>query len=182
MIRRAALPVLALALIAAGRHRPLTVFDLTERVGKPVPAITLATAAGAPLRLDAPTGKPAFVFLFASWCEPCHQALPLIRADYARYGDRVRFIAVDVYEDDAAARTTLANAAFPFESAIFTTAALDAMVTPDEQLRTGAYRIPAEVLIGADGIVRGAWRGIPVGPDGTLIDPLPPALAAIGVH
>lgn len=182
-MRRWAALIAAVVLLGAGRHaRPVTVFDLADRVGKPLPSLTLQTPTGTPLAFDTLRGRPAFVFLFASWCGRCRDALPTIRADYARYGDRVRFIGIDVYEDGDAARTTLQTAAFPFQTAFFTVDELDRVVPRDEQTERSPYRIPAEVLIDADGTIRQAWRGMPQRSDGTPSDPLPAALAAIGIH
>ena len=119
------------------------------------------------------------MFLYASYCKPCTAALPLIRADYERYRGRVRFVAIDVYEDAETASRVLAE--LPFESAFFSAKAIDALVSPDEQLRRGTFRIPADIVVDAHGIVRASWRGAQELPDGTLRDPLPAALAAIGI-
>jgi thiol-disulfide isomerase/thioredoxin len=38
------------------------------------------------------------VNFFGSWCEPCREELPALEAASRRYGDRVAFIAIDLYE------------------------------------------------------------------------------------
>ncbi len=121
--------VAALALGGASAPSPATVFDLSDEVGRVAVPLTLTATDGEPLPVDG-GGKPAYVFLFASWCEPCQQSLPFVRAAYAKYGDRVRFVGVDVLEDVRAARTFIANAALPFPVAIYPISQLDATIAP----------------------------------------------------
>jgi len=174
--------VACIALLGARPHRAVTVFDLGDRVGKPAPDVTLALASGTALPLEALRGEPTYVFLFASWCEPCQAAIPQIRADYAKYGGRVHFVGVDVYEDAAAARAEIARDAFPFDVAVFTLDDLDAIVPVDTQLAAGLkYRIPTDVLIDANGVVRNVWRGVPVDPTGTPLDVLGTHLGELGI-
>ena len=60
------------------------------------------------------------------WCGPCQEALPFVRSAFAKYGERVRFVGVDVLEDDGAARATISRAALPFPVAIYPIDQLDA--------------------------------------------------------
>ena len=171
-----------LALTGAGRRVP-TVFDLSDAVGKPAPEVTLTVSDGTPLPFAALKGKPTYVFLFAGWCGPCQEAMPFVRNAYAKYGDRVRFVGVDVLEDGATARTAIANAALPFTVAIYPIDQLDAVVAPDVQLHAGTkYRIPADFLIDADGVVRYAWHGLSVDDGGDPVDVLPSYLAKLGIR
>ncbi|HZO93988.1 MAG TPA: TlpA disulfide reductase family protein [Candidatus Baltobacteraceae bacterium] len=171
----------ALALLGAAHPAP-TVFDLSDEVGKIATPLTLTASTGAPLPVDG-GGKPAYVFLFASWCEPCQESLPFVRAAYAKYGDRVRFVGVDVLEDASKAKAYVANADLPFPVAIFPIAQLDATVAPDVQLRSGTkYRIPADFLIDANGVVRYAWHGLAVDDKGDPVDVLPGYLAKLGIE
>ena len=106
-----------------------------------------------------------------------------LRGAYAKYGDRVRFVGVDVLEDAAAARTAVAGAALPFPVAIYPVDELDAIISPDLQLRAGTkYRIPADFLIDARGVVRFAWHGLSVNDSGDPVDVLPSYLAKLGVE
>jgi thiol-disulfide isomerase/thioredoxin len=172
----------SLALTGAAR-RPPTVFDLSDRVGKPAPAVVLTSSDGTALAFDALRGKPTYVFLFAGWCGPCRNALPFVRGAYAKFGDRVRFVGVDVLEDDAAARTAVKNAALPFPVAIYPVEKLDALISPDLQLRAGTkYRIPADFLLDANGVVRFAWHGLSVNDSGEPVDVLPSYLAKLGIQ
>lgn len=180
---RTLLALLASLALLGANHRPTTVFDLSDAVGKPVPAVALTASDGAPLTLATPPGKPTYVFLFASWCAPCQEELPFIRNAYAKFGDRVRFVGVDVLEDAVAARAAIASADLPFPVAIFPIDALDAIITPDAQLAAGMkYRIPADFLIDGTGVVRFAWHGLQVNGTGAPVDVLPSYLAKLGLQ
>ncbi|HTJ26363.1 MAG TPA: TlpA disulfide reductase family protein [Candidatus Limnocylindria bacterium] len=178
------LTVLASLALLGARHRPpATVFDLSDAVGKPVPNVALTATDGAPLALEQPDGRPTYVFLFASWCGPCQQELPFVRSAYAKYGDRVHFVGVDVLEEADAAQKAVAAANLPFPVAIYPIDALDAVISPDDQLAAGMkYRIPADFLIGADGVVRYAWHGLQINDAGAPVDVLPSYLAKLGLQ
>jgi thiol-disulfide isomerase/thioredoxin len=181
--RRTLLALLASLALLGTNHRPPTVFDLSDAVGKPVPAVALTATDGAPLTLATPAGKPTYVFLFASWCGPCQEELPFVRNAYEKFGDRVRFVGVDVLEDAAAGRAAVANAGLPFPVALFPIDALDAIIDPTAQLAAGMkYRIPADFLIDGTGVVRYAWHGLQVNNTGAPVDVLPSYLAKLGVQ
>ena len=182
-LRALALAIVASVALTGAARRPATVFDLSDAVGKPVPAVALVASDGSPLALGALRGKPTYVFLFAGWCGPCQEAMPFVRSAYAKYGDRVRFVGVDVLEDADAARTAVASAALPFPVAIYPIEQLDAIVAPDVQLHAGTkYRIPADFLLDANGVVRYAWHGLSVDYSGGPVDVLPSYLAKLGIE
>jgi thiol-disulfide isomerase/thioredoxin len=182
-LRTFALAVVASIALTGAARRPATVFDLSDRVGKLAPPVVLTSSDGSALALGALRGKPTYVFLFAGWCGPCREALPFVRGAYAKYGERVRFVGVDVLEDAAAARTAVTNAALPFPVAIYPVDELDAVISPDLQLRAGTkYRIPADFLIDANGVVRFAWHGLSVNDSGDPVDVLPSYLAKLGIE
>ncbi|MBV9408496.1 MAG: TlpA family protein disulfide reductase [Candidatus Eremiobacteraeota bacterium] len=172
----------SVALLGAGRA-PATVFDLSDEIGKAAPALTLTAADGSPLALLDTNGKPTYVFLFAGWCGPCQEAMPFVRSAYAKYGDRVNFVGVDVLEDASAARKAIATAALPFPVAIYPIDQLDKVVAPDVQLHAGTkYRIPADFLLDPGGVVRYAWHGLTVNDGGDPVDVLPDYLAKLGIQ
>jgi thiol-disulfide isomerase/thioredoxin len=182
-LRALALVLIASAALTGAARRPTTVFDLSDAVGKPVPALTLTASDGSPLALDTMRGKPTYVFLFAGWCGPCQEAMPFVRSAYAKYGDRVRFVGVDVLEDADAARAAVTSAALPFPVAIYPIDDLDAVIAPDVQLHAGMkYRIPADFLLDANGVVRYAWRGLATTNGGDPVDVLPSYLAKLGIE
>ncbi|HTW84254.1 MAG TPA: TlpA disulfide reductase family protein [Candidatus Sulfotelmatobacter sp.] len=173
---------LGLVLLGVARH-PSTIFDLADAVGKPAPAITLLVDGGQPLSLASLRGEPTYVFLFASWCGPCQLAMPFVRADYARFGERVRFLGVDVLDEPGAARAAIAKDALPFPVAIYPIDELDATIAPVMQLQAGMkYEIPTDFLLDASGVVRYVWHGLAVGTDGSPQDVLPSYLAKLGIE
>lgn len=42
--------------------------------------------------------KPLVVNVWASWCGPCRSEAPLLRQAHERYGDRIRFVGIDVQD------------------------------------------------------------------------------------
>lgn len=182
-LRTLALAVLVAAALTGAARRPVTIFDLNDAVGRHVPAVTLAGSDGTPIQLDALRGKPTYVFLFAGWCTPCQDAMPFVRRAFAKYGDRVRFIGVDVLENADSAHAAVAAAALPFPVAIYPIDKLDAVIAPVAQLQAGAkYRIPTDFLIDGDGVVRFAWHGLAVNEHDDPVDVLPSYLAKIGIQ
>ena len=183
MSRRILALVLGTLALVGAAHRTPTVFDLSDSIGKRVPALSLAQDDGTPLALDGPRGEPTYVFLFASWCGPCTLALPFVRADYARFGSRVRFVGVDVLEDAQSARAAIVKDALPFPIAIYPIEQLDATIDPAVRARSETKsNIPADFLIDADGIVRFAWHGLALDASGTPVDVLPGRLAQLGIE
>lgn len=182
LLRSLSVLAASLALLALGA-RPVTVFDLSDLVGKPAPAVTLRADDGTTVSFDAFRGKPTYVFLFAGWCGPCRDAMPFVRSAYAKYGDRVRFVGVDVLEGADAARAAVESASLPFAVAIYPIDQLDAVIAPDVQLHAGSkYRIPADFLLDANGVVRYAWHGLQVDDAGAPVDVLPSYLAKLGIE
>ena len=182
-LRTLALAVVAVLALTGATRRPPTVFDLSDHVGRHAPSVVLTSTDGSSLAFEALRGKPTYVFLFAGWCTPCRDALPFVRGAYVKYGDRVRFVGVDVLEDAAAARKAIANAALPFPVAIYPVEQLDAIISPELQFRAGPkYRIPADFLLDANGVVRFAWHGLSVNTEGDPVDVLPSYLAKLGIE
>ena len=69
--------------------------------GKPAPDFTLPQLDGPPVRLADLRGRVVVLNFWASWCAPCREETPALKAFYQRYGDRVAFYAVNVAEQEA---------------------------------------------------------------------------------
>jgi thiol-disulfide isomerase/thioredoxin len=66
--------------------------EQTGRAAPPLPAKALRPPG---VDLAGLRGKPALVDFFASWCEPCAEEAPTLRALSASLGDRATVVAVD---------------------------------------------------------------------------------------
>ena len=72
--------------------------------------MTLACLGPGPdLSLDRLSGRPSLVNLWATWCEPCREEMPLLQDAYARHGEEIRFLGVDTQDRADAAGTFLGD-------------------------------------------------------------------------
>ncbi len=67
-------------------------------------------------RLEALSGYPTVVNVWASWCGPCRFEFPHFQRAAADYGKRVAFLGVDTQDSDDAASTFLEEAPVPYPS------------------------------------------------------------------
>lgn len=75
-----------------------------------LPDITLdCLGGGRPVNLATLTGTPTVINLWASWCHPCRQELPLLGRAAGEYGDKLRFIGIDYSDADPDAAIELAR-------------------------------------------------------------------------
>ena len=71
----------------------------------PLPEITAADA----VTLLTDSDRPVVLNVWASWCGPCRSEAPLLRQAAAEWGDRVRFVGVDVRDTQDGARAFIAE-------------------------------------------------------------------------
>ncbi|MBS1262567.1 MAG: Thiol-disulfide oxidoreductase ResA [Calditrichaeota bacterium] len=142
------LVTLALLLAAGGAHA-------SDFTGSRAPEFTLKTVEGKRVRLsELLADGPVLLDFWATWCQPCKQALPHLDRMYEQYRDRgftLLAISVDNTRSVSKVRPYVRGQGFEFP------VALD---TDSEVLRQ--YRgnnVPHTVLIGADGLVRKVWIG-----------------------
>jgi cytochrome c biogenesis protein CcmG/thiol:disulfide interchange protein DsbE len=67
-------------------------------------------------QLAAVRGYPAVINVWASWCGPCRFEFPYFQQAVLDRGDRVAFIGVNSFDDDAAAETFLEQFPVPYPS------------------------------------------------------------------
>ncbi len=116
-----------------------------------LPEVSLARFEG-PGRVDLATVKgPAVVNLWASWCGPCRDELPVVEAFHQRHGDAVTVIGID-YQDPQVdqARALADRAGLTYDLLSDPSGALDASA-PFPSLRG----LPFWAFVDADGTVAG---------------------------
>ena len=74
---------------------------------RPAPAFSVPLFEGGTFQLAEQRGTPVLINFWASWCIPCEDEAPALERAARRYGDRVRFIGVNVQDTDANARAFL---------------------------------------------------------------------------
>lgn len=59
--------------------------------------------------LLAESDRPVVLNVWASWCAPCRSEAPLLRSAAEQFGDRVRFLGIDVRDSQEGARSFIAE-------------------------------------------------------------------------
>ncbi|HEY8313535.1 MAG TPA: TlpA disulfide reductase family protein [Candidatus Baltobacteraceae bacterium] len=142
--------VLALLVIAFVIYRLLIApRSLREASAFPAPRVSYQTLAGPPFVLAQHRGRVVFLDFWASWCEPCKAALPLVET-YARSHPNVDVVPIDVGEPRAVV------AAFARKHHMHRVA------MDPQSLSSGFFQIsgfPTMVVIDPQGRVRATWTG-----------------------
>ena len=69
-----------------------------------LPALRLPCLGDGPdVTLNALTGRPTLINLWASWCAPCREEMPLLQQAFEDYGREVRFLGVVTRDEPAVA-------------------------------------------------------------------------------
>jgi thiol-disulfide isomerase/thioredoxin len=102
---------------------------------------------------------PALINLWASWCAPCRQELPVFQRLAGRAGDRVHVIGVVTGDDRGAAQSLADDLGVSFPAVYDREAAL--------QARLGKVGLPVTVFVGAGGRISYVYNSTPLD-DGAL--------------
>lgn len=111
-----------------------------------LPALRLpCLVGGQEVALEDLGGRPAVVNLWASWCAPCREEMPLLQGAYMRYGDRIGFLGVNTEDTRSAAVSLLSDLGVTYAH----------VVDEDKALLTevAAPGLPVTLAVAADGRV-----------------------------
>lgn len=100
-----------------------------------------------PISLANYQGKPIFINFWASWCPPCQAETPDLVKAYAKYGDKVQFIGVNLTAQDSLADVT----AFIKKYDIKYPVAMDIKGSVAQQYQVLA--IPTSIFVNRQGII-----------------------------
>lgn len=122
--------------------------------GDAAPAFKLPLLGGGEFALGPGDDQVTVLDFFATWCEPCREALPHVDALAARYRERgVRFVAVDV-EDEGAKKTV------EFLVRMLKLTMPVALAGSDVSELYKISTLPTTVIIGRDGSVARVLVGV----------------------
>jgi cytochrome c biogenesis protein CcmG/thiol:disulfide interchange protein DsbE len=91
-------------------------------------------------------GKPVLINLWATWCGPCREEMPILQDAHTRYGDEVAFLGLDTKDDPERAGSFLEDVGVTYPQ----------LVDLDGRLLSEHHRVPGlpvTVVVDADGRV-----------------------------
>lgn len=122
-------------------------------VGVPAPALAGTTLDGDRLDLAELRGSVVVVNVWASWCGPCRDELPVLVAAAERWSeDGLHVVGIDTRDRDSAARELLRAAGAE---------GMPSVTDPDGRLALswGALGVPETFVVGRDGVVQARLVG-----------------------
>ena len=120
--------------------------------GDALPSLTFPCLGPGPeVSLDRLTGRPTLVNLWATWCLPCREEMPLLQEAYTRHGQEVRFLGIDTQDDPQAAAAFLGDLGIGYPHAVDRDA--------DLLRELGVRGLPVTLALDSDGRVVGRRVG-----------------------
>jgi peptide/nickel transport system substrate-binding protein len=144
------LDVLAVAIVAYAVYRFIVLpRTLPSFPARPAPSVRLAAMGGGEFSLTRLRGRVVFLDFWASWCEPCREAMPLVERFAAAHPQAV-VVAVDAGEDPRLVRSYAQ--AHGLRNVVF-----------DPQMKAadafGVEGFPTMIVVDPRGIERAKWSG-----------------------
>lgn len=122
--------------------------SVSPMIGYRVPPFSLPSFPDSkPISLADYQGKPLLINIWASWCPPCQAETPDLVKAYAKYGDKVQFIGVNLISQDSLPDVT----AFIQNYGINYPIALDTKGIVAQQYQ--AMAIPTSLFVNRQGII-----------------------------
>lgn len=122
-------------------------YDARLTVGAAPLALSGTTLAGAPFSLDAYKGKVVLLDFWATWCAPCLEELPGLKANLAKYGPQgFEIVGISLDEDAAALRQVVKERALSWPQ-LFDERGYEGT----NAKAYGVAALPLSVLVGKDG-------------------------------
>lgn len=134
-----------------------------QGVGTRAPAFRLADGIGQPLTLVDVLGEPLVLNVWATWCPPCREELPLFEQTQAALAEDVTFLLVNNNESADAAAQFLAQEGISLLAAFEPTRAqrnqFDLDTTRDVVRDYRVRGMPTTFFIDADGVIQAVKVG-----------------------
>lgn len=138
----------------ASPANPATYVTTLPKIGNLVPLFTLPHYPDRKMiSISDYKGKPMFINFWASWCDPCKQETPDLVKAYAKYGNEVEFIGVNLTSSDSVADVTK----FVHQYGMKYTVLLDTAGQVSKQY--GIVGIPTSVFVNGEGKITAIYMG-----------------------
>lgn len=150
---RAALLLLAFALVSCRQHAPLPNYTGSQKVGQPLQLVLPVHKTGGMMDLSQEKGRVVLLDVWATWCEPCVTQLGVYQDFQKEYGDRgLQVYAITVDEDLNQVDKFLG------EHNLTLPVLVDQRSTVSETI-LGVQQLPTSFLIDRHGVVRYVHEG-----------------------
>ena len=122
-------------------------------IGKPAPSYRAVSLSGDSVSLQQSRGRVVLLNVWATWCHPCREEIPVLQALHERYGARGLDL-VGVSVDARGEEDTIREFAADFRMTY------PLWLDPDERVQSTFFAIgvPATFLIDRGGVLR--WRHV----------------------
>lgn len=155
-------------------------------LGKPAPEFKFLGLDGEEITPQSLAGKVAVLDVWATWCGPCRQSLPILEKVYQKYKDNEKLVFTAVSVDNMQAGPNGPAIADDTLKQTFTDLEVTVPIARDPLQHAGSmFRIsgiPSTILLGPDGTVQDLESGLPPDLETALSAKLDAVLAGESIH